>query len=84
MHLQIFLVLALTVSLAGISYIENVNAASGHNFESQWGQAGIFKSGFFLSPQHLAFDSENNVYVTDLGNSRVQKFDSTGNFLIEW
>jgi len=84
MHLQIFLVLALTVSLAGISYIENVDAASGHNFESQWGQAGIFKSGFFLSPQHLAFDSENNVYVTDLGNSRVQKFDSTGNFLIEW
>ena len=84
MHLQIFLVLALTVSLAGISYIENVNAASGHNFESQWGQAGIFKSGFFLSPQHLAFDSENNVYVTDLGNSRVQKFDSTGNFLTEW
>ena len=84
MHLQIFLVLALTVSLAGISYIENVNAGSGHNFESQWGQAGIFKSGFFLSPQHLTFDSENNVYVTDLGNSRVQKFDSTGNFLIEW
>ena len=84
MHLQIFLVLALTVSLAGISYIENANAASGHNFESQWGQAGIFKSGFFLSPQHLAFDSENNVYVTDLGNSRVQKFDSTGNFLTEW
>ena len=55
-----------------------------HNFELQWGQAGISKSGFFLSPQHLAFDSENNVYVTDLGNSRVQKFDSTGNFLTEW
>ena len=84
MHLQIVLVLALTVSLAGISYIENVDAASGHNFESQWGKAGISKSGFFLSPQHSAFDSENNVYVTDLGNSRVQKFDSTGNFLTEW
>ena len=84
LHLQIILVLALTVSLAGISYIENVDAASGHNFESQWGKAGISKSGFFLSPQHLAFDSENNVYVTDLGNSRVQKFDSTGNFLTEW
>ncbi|MEC9416886.1 MAG: 6-bladed beta-propeller, partial [Thermoproteota archaeon] len=84
MHLQIFLVLALTISLAGISYIENVNAANGHDFESQWGQAGISKTGFFLSPQHLAFDSENNIYVTDLGNSRVQKFDSTGNFLAEW
>ena len=84
MHLQIFLVLALTISLAGISYIENVNAANGHDFESQWGKAGISKTGFFLSPQHLAFDSENNIYVTDLGNSRVQKFDSAGNFLAEW
>ena len=71
MHLKIFLVLALAVSIAGISYIENANAAI-HEFESEWGQAGIAKSGFFLSPQHLAFDSENNVYVTDLGNSRIQ------------
>ena len=84
MHLQIFLVLTLTISLAGISYIENIDAANGHDFESQWGKAGIAKSGFFLSPQHITFDSENNIYVTDLGNSRVQKFDSTGNFLVEW
>ena len=40
-HLQIILVLALTVSLAGISYIENVDAASGHDIESQWGKAGL-------------------------------------------
>jgi len=84
MHLKIFLVLVLTVSLTGISYIENVNATNSHDFELQWGKAGISKSGFFLSPQHLAIDSENNVYVTDLGNSRVQKFDSNGNFLDEW
>ena len=36
MHLQIFLVLALTVSLAGISYIENVNAAIDINFNSRF------------------------------------------------
>ena len=47
-------------------------------------ECGISKPGSFLSPQHLAFDSENNVYVTDLGNSRVQKFDSSGEFLTEW
>ena len=63
--------------------MENANAAT-HTFELEWGKAGISKSGLFLSPKHLAFDSENNVYVTDLGNSRVQKFDSNGNFLIEW
>ena len=42
------------------------------------------KPGSFLNPQHLAFDSENNLYVTDLGNARVQKFDFGGNFLSEW
>ena len=83
MHLKISLVLALTISLAGISYMENVNAAS-HNFESEWGQEGISKSGLFLNPQHIAIDSQDNVYVTDLGNARVQKFDSNGNFIAEW
>jgi len=83
MHLKISLVLALTISLAGIAYIENADAAN-HTFELEWGVSGIAKPGSFLSPQHLAFDSENNVYVTDLGNARVQKFDSNGNFLLEW
>ena len=83
MHLKIFLVLSMTISLIGISYIEYANAAT-HTFELEWGESGFSKPGSFLSPQHLAFDSENNVYVTDLGNSRIQKFDSNGNFLIEW
>ncbi|MDC0199950.1 6-bladed beta-propeller, partial [Candidatus Nitrosopelagicus sp.] len=69
--------------MIGISYIEYANAAT-HTFELEWGESGFSKPGSFLSPQHLAFDSENNVYVTDLGNSRIQKFDSNGNFLIEW
>ena len=55
--------------------MENVNASS-HNFESEWGHEGISKSGLFLNPQHIAIDSQDNVYVTDLGNARVQKFDS--------
>ena len=29
-------------------------------------------------------DSKNNVYVTDMGNSRIQKFDSDGNFITMW
>ena len=83
MHLKIFLVLAMAISLIGISYVDSGFAAS-HNFDSEFGQSGISKPGYFLSPQHLAFDSENNLYVTDLGNARIQKFDSNGNFVIEW
>ncbi len=37
--------------------------------------------GSFSSPSRVATDSSSNVYVTDSGNSRVQKFTSTGTFL---
>ena len=74
MHLKISLVLVLTLSLVGISYLE-FSSATSHSFELEWGKAGIGIPGSFLSPQHLSFDSDNNVYVTDLGNARVQKFD---------
>ena len=32
----------------------------------------------------VAVDSQGNVYVADLGNQRVQKFDPTGKFLLKW
>jgi DNA-binding beta-propeller fold protein YncE len=32
-------------------------------------------------PRAIAIDSQGNVYVTDTGNKRVQKFDPDGNFL---
>ncbi|HEX8683950.1 MAG TPA: hypothetical protein VF707_16645, partial [Ardenticatenaceae bacterium] len=37
--------------------------------------------GTFWGPRDVAVDSEGNVYVTDTGNKRVQKFDAEGNFL---
>jgi hypothetical protein len=35
-------------------------------------------------PQGVATDSAGNVYVADLGNDRIQKFDSSGNWLAAW
>jgi hypothetical protein len=32
----------------------------------------------------IAVDSSANVYVADLGNSRVEKFDSNGAFIAQW
>jgi DNA-binding beta-propeller fold protein YncE len=37
-----------------------------------------------VSPEDLAFDLEDNLYVVDAGNSRIQVFDSDGNFLRMW
>ena len=83
MHSKIISLLIFGIFLVGITHLATADAAT-HTFELDWGEAGIGKPSSFLSPQHLAFDSENNVYVTDLGNSRVQKFDSSGEFLLEW
>ena len=33
---------------------------------------------------HLAVDTQGNVYVIDLKNLRIQKFDSNGNYLTQW
>ena len=43
----------------------------------------IVKSGWKL-PQQIAVDDENNIYVADTGNSRIQKFTNNGEFLSSW
>jgi tripartite motif-containing protein 71 len=44
---------------------------------------GTFGSGpgQLNSPRDVAIDGSGNIYVADAGNSRVEKFDSTGHFL---
>ena len=71
MYKVVPLVLLFSVLLLGVSFTQNSYAAN-HPFELEWGSSGT-QPGMFLHPQHLTVDSENNIYVTDLGNSRVQK-----------
>jgi DNA-binding beta-propeller fold protein YncE len=53
-------------------------------FVTQWGTYGS-GSGQFSSPTGIAVDSVNNfVYVADLYNNRIQKFDTSGNYLAQW
>ncbi|MCH7968196.1 MAG: HYR domain-containing protein [Thaumarchaeota archaeon] len=75
------------VVLVGLVLVGTVNVSIGlsgsHPFLTQWGGTGP-SSGSFYNPQNLAIDSHGNVYVTDLGNKRVQKFDNDGTFLNAW
>ncbi len=40
--------------------------------------------GQFFEPQAIAVDKAGNVYVSDTGNHRIQKFKENGEFLLKW
>ena len=54
-----------------------------YHFVREWGSIGT-GDGQFDNPNGIATDSSGNVYVTDLYNDRIQKFDSNGNFITKW
>lgn len=51
-------------------------------FVSKIGGSDI--NGVLHEPDGIAVDSLGNIYVVDASNVRVQKFDSSGNFLAKW
>ncbi|HET6517815.1 MAG TPA: HYR domain-containing protein [Nitrosopumilaceae archaeon] len=71
-----------SILLVGTIDIASAQSAS-HPLEIQWGESGN-RDGEFYNPQNIAIDSDGNVYVTDLGNRRVQQFDNNGVFLKSW
>ena len=72
-------------SLLLVGAISNQSfGATGHSYVLEWGEFGFAKDGEFFKPQNLATDDEQNIYVTDSGNARVQKFTSDGEFLLSW
>jgi DNA-binding beta-propeller fold protein YncE len=49
----------------------------------QWGKKGT-GPGEFNTVHSIAMGPDNNLYVADRENGRLQKFDQTGKFLGEW
>lgn len=41
-------------------------------------------AGEFYMPTHLALDAQENIYVTDTGNFRIQKLSPEGKVLLTW
>jgi sugar lactone lactonase YvrE len=52
-------------------------------FITKWGEWGS-GDGQFISPHSVVVDGAGDVYVTDIGNRRIQKFTSEGGFITKW
>ncbi len=48
------------------------------------GAAAGSADGFFDDPKGLFIDGSNNLYIADRDNNRIQKLDSSGNFLMKF
>lgn len=59
-------------------------ATGSYVFDRQWGSYGTSGANVFNLPWGIAVDPIGDVYVADSGNDRIQKFSSTGQFLLEW
>jgi outer membrane protein assembly factor BamB len=53
------------------------------NWVKQWGTKGTGPSQF-NTPHSIVIDRDDNIYVGDRGNRRVQVFDTDGNFKKMW
>ena len=63
-----------------------------NEFQQKYGNLRILKKlgshgngdGQFKNPRGIVFDSNNNLFVVDGNNHRIQKFDMRGNFLLQF
>ena len=88
----IILSIIIVISIFGIVIVFNnfvtsnqqvIKEIHDYSFVNQWGKLGT-ADGEFDGPTAISVDSSGNVYVADLNNNRIQKFDSNGTFITKW
>ncbi len=82
MHLKLLalLLLAIPAALAAEEPNQSGPKLAEPKFLLAWGQKGD-KPGEFYSPIGIAINAKDEIFVTDLNNARVQKFDASGKYL---
>jgi hypothetical protein len=78
-----FAVYVSDASTGMVQRFDEVTNPQVHTYQSQWGSAGSANSQF-AGVQGAVVDLSGNIYVTDTGNNRVQKFDQFNNRIEEF
>ena len=76
----------LSILFYSISSYESLFAESNnteYQFLNKFGGKGS-EDGQLISPHSIDIDKDGNVYVTDTGNDRIQKYNSDGKFILKW
>jgi DNA-binding beta-propeller fold protein YncE len=78
-----FLLLLIAIFILTI-FTSPLALAANYNLIKKWGSLGNSPSQF-NEPSDVTLDPVSNaVYVSDLQNNRIQKFDSNGNYITTW
>ena len=71
--------------LSSVLFCNPAARAAAPTFLFKWGHFGVSETpGVFAVPRGVAIDAVGNVYVTDTGNERVQKFTEAGVHLLSF
>ena len=78
------LMLPLPPDTSSILDVQQNSGTTEYTFVMKWGTKAYAKDGDFDGPSCIAIDASGSIYVAESGNHRIQKFDSSGNFLATW
>ena len=85
--INIFLIFGIFfISFYSILFFETIFGESNtaeYQFFTKFGGKGS-NDGYLSTPHSIDIDKEGNVYVTDTGNDRIQKYDLDGKFILQW
>ena len=74
-------ILFYSLSLSGSVFGESNTTQ--YQFLNKFGGKGT-EDGQMISPHSIDIDKNGNIYVTDTGNDRIQKYDGVGKFILQW
>ena len=56
----------------------NIESVAGNGYQGFFGDGGPATKAMLKSPTAIAFDQKGNLYISDMGNSRIRKVDTNG------